>query len=582
MKTMKYLLVMLCVLSAVSGFGQTVRYVKTNGTTTAENAANATSWATACADLQAVINASDEGDEIWVAAGTYKPNRPANSLNTIDETNRNNAFVLKKDVKVYGSFVGTETTLEERQLPEAGDYNYITILSGDFLDNDDATLASKSENAYHIVISVGDAGTARFDGFTITGGNSNGTSYVLVNSQQIHQYFGGGMYNNNSSLAYANINVYKNEAKNVGGGIYNCSSSNSNFLNVNISGNGANIQGGGMANVESSPTLADVNIVENGVVNNGGGIWNSASSPILTNVTISGNEAFSGGGIYNIDSSPVLTDVIICKNKTGAGSGDAGGGMYNNASSPKLTNVSIYENSTTAGYGGGIYNTNASSPILTNVVITENSSQRGGGICNVKKSSPILTAVKIHKNTATSGAGISNDDSSPILNDVSINENVAQTNGGGMYNINNSVSKLTDVIIDGNTACAAGGYSQGSGGGIYNNYSSLVLVNVIISRNGAKQYNGGGGGIYNYGDVPVLMTNVSITKNTSSNFGGGIYNDGLSSLTMHGGSIDETNQAFTGSGILNVSTDFYLDGDVNIKNLYLSPKTTPFNFSIFQ
>jgi len=74
MKEMKRFLTMCILLLTVAAANATVRYVKTNGTTLAANAVNATSWGTACNDLQAVISASASGDEIWVAAGTYKPN----------------------------------------------------------------------------------------------------------------------------------------------------------------------------------------------------------------------------------------------------------------------------------------------------------------------------------------------------------------------------------------------------------------------------------------------------------------------------------------------------------------------------
>ena len=50
-------------------FAQTFRYVKPVATGTGDGA----TWADASADLQGMINASASGDEVWVAAGTYKP-----------------------------------------------------------------------------------------------------------------------------------------------------------------------------------------------------------------------------------------------------------------------------------------------------------------------------------------------------------------------------------------------------------------------------------------------------------------------------------------------------------------------------
>ena len=50
---------------------QTTRYVKA----TASGSGNGSSWANASANLQDMINASAVNDQVWVAAGTYKPTK---------------------------------------------------------------------------------------------------------------------------------------------------------------------------------------------------------------------------------------------------------------------------------------------------------------------------------------------------------------------------------------------------------------------------------------------------------------------------------------------------------------------------
>lgn len=101
----------------------TVRYVSEAGT------GDGTSWQNASNDLQAMIDASQTGDEVWVASGTYKPERLIK-----ESKKRSKAFFLKNGVSLYGGFKGTETSKEERTLKTDGkpyEWQNQTILSGD-------------------------------------------------------------------------------------------------------------------------------------------------------------------------------------------------------------------------------------------------------------------------------------------------------------------------------------------------------------------------------------------------------------------------------------------------------------------
>jgi hypothetical protein len=102
MKNISILLILPATFAA--NVNAATRYVIIGGTAAA-SAASATSWGAACEDLQAVINASNSGDEIRVAAGTYYPNRPANNLTYVEANNRDNAFVLKQGVEIYGATI---------------------------------------------------------------------------------------------------------------------------------------------------------------------------------------------------------------------------------------------------------------------------------------------------------------------------------------------------------------------------------------------------------------------------------------------------------------------------------------------
>ena len=107
-------------LPAAVAHGQSVLYVDDD----APVAGDGTSWATAYNDLQDALGAANPGDEIWVAAGIYTPDRGTGD--------RNATFQLIIGVAIYGGFAGGETDLGQRDAA-----TNVTILSGDLADADD-------------------------------------------------------------------------------------------------------------------------------------------------------------------------------------------------------------------------------------------------------------------------------------------------------------------------------------------------------------------------------------------------------------------------------------------------------------
>src|SRR5262249_48040230 len=59
------------------------------------------SWVGAHQSLQTALAAAQPGDEIWVAAGIYKPS---------DSLDRTVSFALKSGVAIYGGFSGVESS----------------------------------------------------------------------------------------------------------------------------------------------------------------------------------------------------------------------------------------------------------------------------------------------------------------------------------------------------------------------------------------------------------------------------------------------------------------------------------------
>ena len=312
------------------------------------------SWANAC-DLQTALATAISGDEIWVAAGVYKP--------TTNPAEREATFQLKEGVAAYGGFAGIETARDQRDIAVNS-----TILSGD-IDNNDTqspiindlpTVVGNNKNSYHVVTG---ANGAILDGFTITAGYAN----VGVGDQAR----GAGMFNDSgSSPAISNVTFIGNWANINGGGMFNNNSSNPTLTNVKFNGNFAG-SGGGMTNSNgSSPALVNIIFSRNTANNYGGGMAHfSSSHSVLENVTFQNNSAYWGGGMYNPGNS-TLTNVTFVGNSANSN----GGGMLSGNNST-LTNVTFSGNSAKIGRGGGVY---AGALQIRNTIFWGNTAAIGG------------------------------------------------------------------------------------------------------------------------------------------------------------------------------------------------------------
>ncbi len=161
----------------------------------ASGANNGSSWADAYTNLQDALPQGTATKHIWVAAGTYKPHA----------SDRRGTFNIPTNVKLYGGFAGNETDLSERDIQAN-----TTTLSGDLQGNDNAVItdieATRQDNSYHVVTIRGNAQNVVLDGFTITGGNANGSNNNSCSVAAASQYFdtrGGAIYVN--PYAYGHV-----------------------------------------------------------------------------------------------------------------------------------------------------------------------------------------------------------------------------------------------------------------------------------------------------------------------------------------------------------------------------------------
>jgi len=286
-----FLLVAFAFVPAASAQGQSVIYVNQ----AASGANDGTTWADAYTSLQDALNATPRGsgDEIWVAQSIYRPDQGQ----AVTEGDREASFRLKSNVALYGGFVGTETSRDERDWLVNP-----TLLSGDLLGNDndnvDINEPSRADNSYHVVTATDLDPWTVLDGFTITGGNASDQNAP----------FGRGLLGGGLMLDYlahpfeavqprfAHLVFEANAAGFRGGGVY-LRIRGVDFEYVTFRSNAAP-EGGGVYHDGSIATMRNVFFVGNraGV---GGAMTVGGGEIHLRGVTLRGNVAQSwAGGIY--------------------------------------------------------------------------------------------------------------------------------------------------------------------------------------------------------------------------------------------------------------------------------------------
>jgi len=230
-------------------------------------------WPNAWPCLQNALAAAESGDDVWVAAGVYRPDEqlsPTPSGSEIISSGDPKArFWIEKGISLLGGFPQGGGNLEARA-PRV----YETILSGDLLGDDGPDRAGKEDNSHGIVrIRVNLGREVTIDGLTISGAEGD-----LPWRYGIAPDTFGGIWCIDTKLKISNCAFYENRAR-LGGAI----SQTASFSGKN--------------------TISDCIFVGN-YANNGGAI--AGGDVIISGCQFIGNTAVFGGALDVHRGSHVL------------------------------------------------------------------------------------------------------------------------------------------------------------------------------------------------------------------------------------------------------------------------------------
>ena len=429
---------------------------------------NGSSWVNAFNYLQDGLATASRGVQVRVASGIYHPD------DGVGQTpgNRNATFALKQAVPIYGGFQSAGGSWSQR---DAG--NNETVLSGDLTGNDQSGFVNYGENSYHVVSASRIDHTALIDGFTITAGNAD--SNIPPDNG------GAGMLNTNTSCGVGHCLFSENQAwvlygTQYGGGMVNLSDSRATIADCNFLSNRAN-NGGGMANFDSSPTSINCAFNDNDANLAGGGVYTWQSNSKLIDCRFNGNLAFWAGGMFgtgNIFSRSWLTRCHFSENHASQGgamyiaggvslvrcdfsknkAGIRGGAIFNFYGA-EMANCTFSGNWVSGGNGGAIY-LEGSGEMMNCRLIGNTAGQGGGMYSNVAQGfSQSMTAV----NSTFSG-------------------NVAEANGGGIFEAREAIITLANCILWGNVDPAGNIEKAQITGGVQVVYSCIQDDNPADSN----------------------------------------------------------------------------------------------------
>ncbi len=386
--------------------------------------AEGASWADALPSLQTAISIAHAYDEIWVAAGVYKPAGAGGS--------RAASFVLRTNVSIFGGFAGTETTRDERD-----PLTNRTILSGD-LNGDDAG-GFYADNAYHVLTAESTLhGT--LDGCEIMAGRANGSG---------HQRNGGGLWVSDARVIVRNCVFWRNASVGAGAGVW-------------------------IDDAPQASIFEDCVFEENAAGSAGGGLMVDDGAPRLSGLRFDRNTASDGGGVA-LDGDARITNCAFSENVAT----DTGGGAWISGSARPVFSGCAFSANRASRFGGGAYMTLTAAPRFADCAFVANTSDlNGAGAYAARETAPAFHRCVFEFNDAARhGGGVAAvRDSRPRLVNCTLRDNLAADTGAGAYFYDNADATMVNCAVYRNSALRGGGVAASG-------FSHVMVVNASICEN---------------------------------------------------------------------------------------------------
>lgn len=390
----------------------------------------------------------------------------------------------------------------------------------------------------------------------ISDGFMTGGTLMIESSTLSGNYAGdyGGGIENSGTLTINNSTLSGNTGEFAGGGIYNQSGLQSASLTVSNStfaGNVTQLHGGGIYNTRTGAGAAVVEIgttiLKRGA--SGQNIGNNSGTVTSRGYNLSSDD---GGGYLIGSGDQINTDPLLGPLQDNGGSTLTHLLLPNspaiNAGNPGFTPPPFFDQRG-PGFsrvvngridigsvevqlqGPVVTNTNDSGPgslrealvnaqngdvITFNIPMGKAKARREGAITTITLTSGELV---INKNITISGPGAN------LLA-------VSRATTSAPFRIFHVTQRHT-VMIEG-LAISNGLVSNGFGGGILNDQSTLTINSCALSENSASGQSGLGGAIFSNGSgaggsASLTITDTTLSANIASN-GGAIFNDGASGM----------------------------------------------------